>query len=250
MPETTPAATVFPTTTRLVLLHGLLQTPRIWDEVIDQLVTQGLSRDQVVCPDLSPCLTLDEMADRAREACGAQPATVLGYSMGGYVALALLARAPAAIARLVLLSTTDRPEAPEQQARRETLMALSETDFAAVIDRLIDAGLGEANRGRSDLRARLRQVMSPVHPETYRRHARAVMHRPDRRSLLADARLPVWILHGDSDGVIPVSWSEEMQQRVASSQRREVAGAGHTAPLEQPQTLARLIGECLRHPVA
>ncbi|MGL1423578.1 alpha/beta fold hydrolase, partial [Vibrio parahaemolyticus] len=45
-----------------------------------------------------------------------------GHSMGGYVALEIMRQAPERVARLALINTQARPDAPEATARRRGLM--------------------------------------------------------------------------------------------------------------------------------
>jgi pimeloyl-ACP methyl ester carboxylesterase len=229
----------------VVLLHGLLQGPAIWDEVATELAAVA----DVRCADLNREATIEAMATQALALCGDRPATVVGYSMGGYVALEMLARQPGSIGCLVLLSTSARAESDEARARRERLMALSGRDFGAVIELLIRLGLHPENRGDTPAAARLRRIMQPVPPDTYRQHCRSIMARPDRRELLRTARPPVLAISGELDEVMPPELSDEMAALAPQGERRVIAGAGHTAPLEQPKRLARLIAsDCLPKP--
>src|SRR5262245_44750380 len=49
-----------------------------------------------------------------------------GLSMGGYIALTILRRAPERVTRLALLDTSARPETAEQTALRRPQIALAE----------------------------------------------------------------------------------------------------------------------------
>jgi len=243
---------------RVVLLHGLLQGPAVWREVVAALVgggtggaggTEGsvsnMSDIDLHCPDFVAQDTLGGMAEQALALCIERPATVLGYSMGGYVALEMLARRPDAIASLVLLSTSARPETPEARERRERLVAMSERDFEQVVSLLVRAGLAPGRRDDPAWQARLRAGMRPDAPGPYRAHCRAVMARADHRGTLARARMPVIVASGDGDDVVPLAFSEEMAQLVPGSLRRTISDAGHSSPIEQPQAVAALVREAI-----
>ncbi len=105
---------------RLALLHGFTQVSRNWDVFVEALV----SNHQLLIPDMpghgrSATVHTDlwETADLVGQACG--PATYVGYSMGGRVALHLALRQPELVERLVLIGATAGLEtAEEQQVRR------------------------------------------------------------------------------------------------------------------------------------
>jgi pimeloyl-ACP methyl ester carboxylesterase len=227
-----------------VLLHGLLQAPAVWDDVAAAL--DGVA--DVRRPDFNLAASIEDMATQALAACGGQPAVVVGYSMGGYVALEMLARSPASIGCLAMLSTSARAESDEARERRERLMSLSERDFDAVIELLIRLGLHPANRGDTAIAARLRRVMRTVLPETYRRHCRSLMVRRDHRETLRSATMPMLAISGEADEVIPPALTDEMAMLAPRAQRHTVAGAGHSSPLERPQALAAILARALTPP--
>src|SRR6266568_3726128 len=51
---------------------------------------------------------------------------LVGLSMGGYIAFAMLRLAPERIAKLALLDTSARPDLPEQKAGREKFIAMAQ----------------------------------------------------------------------------------------------------------------------------
>jgi pimeloyl-ACP methyl ester carboxylesterase len=224
----------------VVLLHGILQTPAIWDAVAAGLADVA----DVRRADFSLQSGIGEMAEDALALCG-DSATVVGYSMGGYVALEMLAVRPAAIRSLVLLSASARAESAEQRARRERMIAMADTDFTAVIETLIRLGLHPANAGDEAIAGRLRALMRSVRPETYQRQCRAVMGRRDFRDTLRLAAVPVLVAHGEVDPVVPLETSDELVTLARDVQRRVIAGAGHTSPLEQPAVLAAMLRDWL-----
>ena len=96
----------------LLLLPGLLCDARLWRDQVAAL------QDAAECrvADLTLDDSLDAMADRALRDTPGRFA-VCGLSMGGYVALALMRRAPGRVTRLCLMDTGARPDT-EAQARR------------------------------------------------------------------------------------------------------------------------------------
>jgi len=79
----------------------------------------------------------DSMAAIARRILANAPPrfALVGLSMGGYIAFEIMRQAPARVAKLALLDTGARPEAPEQTERRRTALALAKAGrYSEVLD--------------------------------------------------------------------------------------------------------------------
>src|SRR5262245_25902629 len=114
----------------VVLVPALLSTPRLYAGQLPALWSFG----PVMIADHRHDETMEAIAQRILKDAPARFA-LLGMSMGGYVALAIMRAAPERVARLALLDTNARPDAPEQTERRKAQieMALSGR-FAEVPD--------------------------------------------------------------------------------------------------------------------
>jgi pyruvate dehydrogenase E2 component (dihydrolipoamide acetyltransferase) len=93
----------------LVLLHGVAASRLIWRRVISPLA----ERRRVIAVDMpgfgasepaGPGFALDVVADRIVEGLGLERFDLVGHSLGGAVAVAVAARHPEAVRRLVLVS--------------------------------------------------------------------------------------------------------------------------------------------------
>src|SRR5882672_7717412 len=92
----------------IVLVPGLICSARLYAEQIPALWRFG----PVSIADHRRDDTMEAIA--ARILASAPPRFALaGLSMGGYVALTMLRRAPERVARLALLDTSARPDTPE-----------------------------------------------------------------------------------------------------------------------------------------
>src|SRR5690606_7287734 len=92
----------------LVLLHGHAVDDSIWDEVYTEL-----SEDYtIIKPNFSPltsCLTIEDYADelfRLLDSAAIQNITLIGHSMGGYIALAFAEKYPEMVEGLGLFHST------------------------------------------------------------------------------------------------------------------------------------------------
>ncbi len=131
-------ATVTGSGPRVVLVHGFTQTSASWADIAAELAADH----EVVAVDLpghggsGPALDLWATADELVATGG--PATYVGYSLGGRVALHAALAHPEAVQRLVLLgATAGIDDAAERAARR----AADETLAASIEQHGVDAFL-------------------------------------------------------------------------------------------------------------
>ena len=104
----------------IVCVPGLACSPRLYAEQIPQLWTVGpvtIAQHQ----------HHESMAAIARSILGAAPErfALIGLSMGGYVSFEILRQAPERVAKLALLDTSARPDAPEQTENRRAQISLA-----------------------------------------------------------------------------------------------------------------------------
>ena len=110
----------------IVLLHGYLESLLVWSDFVPLLY----KKVRVVTLDLpghgisvvqSEVHSMDFLADTVADAIralGIERCTLVGHSMGGYVALAVCERHPELLDGLVLLSSTPNPDTEEKAENR------------------------------------------------------------------------------------------------------------------------------------
>ena len=139
----------------LILLHAFPLDGRMWLAQRDELA--GSAR--IIVPDLRgfgrsvdlpPAQSIDDYADDVvalLDKFRIERATVVGLSMGGYVALALARRAPHRLARLGLADTRSLADSSEGRKGRDQNIALVKSEgVPALVERLLPKLLS-ANAG-------------------------------------------------------------------------------------------------------
>src|ERR1039458_4989136 len=101
----------------VVLLPGFAGTARHWDRVIAELPEGRCARVALTLADADP-LTPDGVTRLVCGAIAAEPAILVGYSMGGRLALHVALAIPDPIVRLVLVSASAGIEDPRQREAR------------------------------------------------------------------------------------------------------------------------------------
>lgn len=186
----------------------------------------------------------DTLAAMAETVLAAAPPrfTLIGLSLGGYVAFELMRRAPGRVERLVLLDTT---AAADAEARRAGRLADIATVQQGGIDALVPALPGRwllpAHRDRADLVALMADMARSVGAEGQRRQQQAMLGRPDSHAGLGAIGVPTLVACGEQDAVTPVADHEAIAARIAGARFETIAECGHLSTIEQPGAVNRLL---------
>lgn len=235
----------------IVLLHGYLESLLVWEDFVPLLYKQA----RVVTLDLpGHGISAVEGQEHAMEyladtvaagirALGIARCTVVGHSMGGYVALALCERHPELLDGLVLLSSTPDADTEEKAANRRREIALVEAGKKDALARVAPAaGFAPQNRARmKDYIEDLTEQVFVTEEEGIAALLRGMISRRDRNEVLRSTRVPVLFILGRCDPYIP---AEAAQAMVAAHPEAEVVwleNSGHMGFIEEPESAAAAI---------
>jgi pimeloyl-ACP methyl ester carboxylesterase/predicted ester cyclase len=224
----------------LLLLPGTVCDARLFAPVLRQLAVPIVS---VV--DMSGEKSTADLAARIlREA--PERFSLLGFSLGGIVALEMIAQAPERVARLALIDTTGRPD-PGANAglRRAAVAKARETGMDGYIadawDRLVSPG----KRDDAELRELIIAMARDAGTDVLASQSEVAIHRADSRPRLSAIAVPTLILAGEAEQVCPLEAHQEMAAAIPGAQYFTIPDAGHFAPLENPAAVARHVRDWL-----
>jgi pimeloyl-ACP methyl ester carboxylesterase len=226
----------------LVLVPGLLCSARLYAPQVTALWPFGpITVANHRCDD-------DMAAIAARILADAPPRFALaGLSMGGYIAFAMLRRAPERIAKLALLDTSARPDLPEQTEGRKKFIAMAEAGkLSEVVDTLAPRFLHRDRRDDPELNRLIRDMAAETGVQGFVRQVTAIMKRPDSRPLLASIACPTLVLVGDGDELTPPEFSKEIAAGIPGARLAVVPHCGHLSTVEQPDAVNAALAEWLQ----
>ncbi len=193
---------------------------------------------------------IGDLAEDAARVLDGRSAHVVGFSMGGYVALTLALERPRLVRKLVLAGTgaggpARVPRPTHVRAAFERALGLPPEEFGrATMPYTFSPGWPEANAERFEaiLAARLEH---PTPVETLVAHTEACYRFYDDACEVERIDVPALVVHGDADVIVPVENGRALAARLPHARYVELPGRGHNLMLEDPDTFNRLVLEFL-----
>jgi 2-succinyl-6-hydroxy-2,4-cyclohexadiene-1-carboxylate synthase len=250
----------------LLVLHGFTGSVRSWEDIRPRLarIAQVIAIDLIghgesASPPSSSRYTLEWCARdllRLLDQLQLPQVDLLGYSMGGRVALHFALAARTRIRHLILESASPGIEDAAERGRR------AESD-AALAERILANGI-EAFVAEWEQQPLL--ALQPHVPEAIRQRQRALrlLNNPTglANSLLgmgAAQQVPLWSRLGELDMPVQlivgqadaryVGLAERMRQSLPRAELAVLPMAGHTAHLDQPEGFLRIVEQTLTNRV-
>jgi pimeloyl-ACP methyl ester carboxylesterase len=232
----------------VVLLHAGVADRGMWAELLPELAAAGYRAIAVDLPGFGDAAdpgyaphmaVLDTM-----DALGVERAALVGNSFGGAVALRVAAVAPDRVTSMVLVSAPapNIEPSPDLEAVWEAEeSALERGDLDGAVAAVVEAWtLADAPSG-------VRDRVAVMQRHTYELPARGGEGMPDDdplepdSSALSTLAVPALVAVGELDMRDFQISAEALAQQLPEGRLVVIPGAGHLAPLEQPESFRQLV---------
>jgi pimeloyl-ACP methyl ester carboxylesterase len=233
----------------IVLLHGFCGSSDYWNKITPLLANTY----RVITPDLrghgeteaptGAYTTAQMAADIAglTEQLGVQKYTLLGHSLGGYITLALAERDATHLSSFGLIHSTGYPDSEEAKANRlKAVNTIGEEGIRVFVDGLVPGLFAPEHLQTmaADV-ARAQEIGYHMPPQGAQGAALAMRERPDRTAVMQKTTLPLLLVAGEKDKVIPME--RTFTTDGANVTKAVIKGAGHMSMYEAPAELAGII---------
>lgn len=243
----------------LILLHGFGESGSIWGDQLEKLAEVS----RVIIPDLpgsglSPMPegasfdTLETYADLLHElldAEGVPACTLIGHSMGGYIALAFAEKYPNKLAALGLFHSTALADSVQRkELRQKGIRFMQEHGTAAflkeVIPGLYSASFRDESPGRVE--EHFTESSSWATPAALSTYYRAMMSRPDRTQILTDFPRPVLFILGALDKTVVLEETIPQTKLSQNSLVHVMEDVAHMGMREDPEQTNHILNSFMK----
>lgn len=235
----------------VVLLHGYLESMVVWDEFVPLLsksmrvVTLDLPGHGIstITGEVHTMEFLAECVANSMEHLGIKEYSIVGHSMGGYVALAMCEMFPERLRSVILLSSTPNADSEEKCDRRRREIELVKAGKKSTMARLVPhAGFAPDNVKRlKDYVDDLEELIMLTEDEGVIAILGGMIERKDRNDMLLTTKVPHMFIFGRHDFYIPNEVAEELAARHPQAKVTWLDHSGHMGFIEEPQLCAQAI---------
>jgi len=229
----------------LVFIHGWGQSKQIWHQqqasfpnaIFLNLPGHGGETDN---PDW-----LEALANQLPN----EPCTLLGWSLGGMLAMQLALAYPKRIKALVLLSSTpsfSQKDGWKHGCSDDVLQGFKqglEQQASKTMSRFFTLMFHGENLERKQLNSIAHAAVDKSHPSSAQglQQGLQLLGNLDLRNNLSKITQPTWIAHGEHDAIIPVQDSDFLAKHIPHSTLHRFPSCGHAPFLTQPEIFHRLL---------
>lgn len=240
----------------VVLLHGFLESLEVW---FGNGFAQELAEHyRVIAIDLpghgkSECIgyvhRMERMAAVVKslmDELGLRRYVMVGHSMGGYVALAFAEKYAENLSGFCLFHSTGTADSEAKKIERERAIRLVKKAPTKYTNALIANLFAVANvRYFKAEIAWLKRMAAKTKPQGIIACLEGMKIRKNRESVMKNTKLPVLMIAGKRDNVIPLEVSEKQKSHASDQRYVAVDKCGHMGFLEQKEiTLKKLKAFC------
>ncbi|QPH55506.1 alpha/beta fold hydrolase [Pontivivens ytuae] len=167
---------------------------------------------------------------------------IAGLSMGGMVAMQVMATAPERVTGACLIATDPTPARNKEKAwRAEQQAAVRAQGLGTFIDTFSNAFFAHDPEVAARLGAPVRAMMADTPEAIYRRQSTALDTRPDLRPAMAACPVPTQIVVGSEDRICPPKLHHALADTMPDATLTVIEGCGHLASLERADIVSAAI---------
>ncbi|MFG0331010.1 MAG: alpha/beta fold hydrolase [Phycisphaerales bacterium] len=236
----------------VLLVHGFPLSADMWRPTIAGL----RDRWRLIAPDLrghgetppSDDATMPTLADDLVALLDAlhesRAMTVVGLSMGGYVAFELYRRHRTRARALGLIDTRAEPDSPEAaEGREKSARAALTSGSSAVVDPMMEKLWASATS--PSVREDWRRRMTQNSPEGIAAALRGMAVRSSAVEILDSITVPTLVVAGGEDRITPPDGAAKMAKQIPGARFEVIPDAGHLPPIEKPDAFIAVLRQFL-----
>ncbi|CAM3790622.1 alpha/beta fold hydrolase [Mesobacillus thioparans] len=237
----------------IVLIHGFAGGKEYWDKIIPVLAKEnrviavdlhghgesGMAKDHYSVEDMAG--TIKELIDHLR----LEEVTMFGHSLGGYITLAFAELYPQYLNGFSLVHSTANADSEEAKKGRDANSEkIQEEGPGSFIDGLskklfspdnLELNMDEiAETVKIGLKTSVKGLVSAL---------AAMKNRPDRNYVLEETELPVLLIAGELDQIVPPEKTFTVDK--PNIHKYIIKNSGHMSMYEQPNDLVKAMHDFL-----
>lgn len=221
----------------IYLLPGTMCDGRLWSRISGLLETQYNLQHIAI----EKCMGIDSIRSKMAKEIPEQ-ADVLGFSMGGYLAMEFALKYPHRIRSLVLVCTSDNDLGEQELAlRKDYIQWLKHNEYRGMSLQRMRKFIHSGHYDDAEIANMILAMDRDLGKATLISQLRETSHRYPLAGKFRNCPFSVQIVGAEQDNFVSHEHLQRMAAIIPNSRLDMVENSGHMLPLEQPAKLARIL---------
>ncbi|MCO7184135.1 alpha/beta hydrolase [Tenacibaculum sp. XPcli2-G] len=171
-----------------------------------------------------------------------EPATIIGFSLGGFSAMNFATHHPEKVKKLVIVAAnTDGLNESEIQLRKSTIDFLEKHTYKGISQARIQQFLHPDNHRNSEIISVIKKMDADLGKDVLLRQLRATSTRLDISQKVLSLNTPIFFIAAENDALVNLKKLKEFVNKSEKGTCIMIKNCGHMIPLEKPEELASIL---------
>lgn len=211
----------------LVLISGYMCNDKMWHKQLKK-------KYKVVIPDLTKGKSIDEFSANTLKSLP-DTFSILGFSMGGFVALNIAINYPKRVNNLILVGTNARTVSKKRRILlKKSLLELNNKNY---IERFsmssFENYFAKINQNKKNYLRLIKTMVEDCGIKCLKRQTNAILERPKLINKLSNIKSRCLIISGSQDKLSTKEMNIELHHEIKNSKLLFITKSGHFVMLEQ-----------------
>ncbi|PQJ21793.1 alpha/beta fold hydrolase [Tenacibaculum sp. SG-28] len=190
---------------------------------------------------ITHCKSFEEINNEIA-ACIESPAVLVGFSLGGFIAMNFACNYPEKITKLIVIAANSSElKKKELQLRNQTITFLEKNKYAGITTTRMYQFLHEQQHKNQLLLDLIRNMDKALGKEILIRQLKATSFRSDISEKLKNIKIPVILIAAEDDRIVSFESVKTTAKNIRKSIVYKIKNCGHMIPLERPKELAYIL---------
>lgn len=171
-----------------------------------------------------------------------EPATIIGFSLGGFSAMNFSVHYPEKVKKLVVVAAnTNGLNDSEIQLRKSTIAFLEKHSYKGISQARIQQFLHPDNHSNSEIISVIKKMDVDLGKKVLLRQLKATSTRLDISQQVLKLNIPVFFIAAENDALINPKKLKKLANKAQKGKYIMIKNCGHMVPLEKPEELVSIL---------
>ena len=221
---------------KVYFISGTMCTVDLW-----QFVFPKLENIQPIHIDITPATSFDKINEIILDNIET-PATIVGFSLGGFSAMNFAIHHPERVKKLIIVAaSTDGLSDNEIQLRKNTIAFLEKHTYKGISQTRIQQFLHPDNYTNEKIVSIIKKMDADLGKDVLLRQLKATSARIDISHQIEKLIFPILFIAAENDVLIKAKEVKQFANKIKKGKHITVKNCGHMIPLEKPEELASIL---------